>query len=78
MYEVESENLSSLGGPMGTEHTTTNWRKYFLDLINAKSFCEKDYGKKIEWKRKGHNGACSGDLLYVMYNIRKIKIEDEK
>lgn len=29
IWELRSENLSNLGGPMGTEYTFDNFRKHF-------------------------------------------------
>lgn len=83
MYELESENLTGLGGPMGTERTWTNWRKFFSTVEAAKEFAEKDYKRPINWSAsKGPtcNGipidlACSGDLGFVMYHIRCVKVE---
>lgn len=73
MYVLKSENLSHLGGPMGSEYTTTNWRKFYKKSKNAKLFAEKDFGKKIKWIKK-KEGWRSPDLLYVMYHINKVKI----
>jgi hypothetical protein len=75
MYELQSINLTNLGGPMGTEYTKTNWRRYFKTLRGAKNTAEMDYGKKIDW-RKTDGEIHSGDLLYVLYNIKKLSIED--
>jgi len=76
-YELVSENLTHLGGPMGSEYTTTNFRKYFNDSKKAKLFAEKDFGKKIKWLKTG-KGWTSGDLSWVMYYINEIKIKNEK
>jgi hypothetical protein len=75
MYELKSVNLSHLGGPMGSEYTTTNWRRYFKTLKGAKNAADKDYGKKIDWK-KTDGEIHSGDLLYVKYEIKELAIED--
>ena len=84
MYELVSENLSGLGGPMGTERTWTNWRKFFKTVKAAKNAAESDYGKPIEWsQKKGPTRnfkpidlTCSGDLRYVMYHIVEVKCEE--
>ena len=84
MFELESENLTSLGGPMGTESTSTNWRKFFKTVKSAKAAAEKDYGKKIDWAAdKGPSRnlkpidlTCSGDLGHVMYHIKRVKTDD--
>lgn len=80
MWMAKSENLSHLGGPMGTEYTTTNWRKYFKAFKNAKAYCKADYkkktGKSFKWRIANQHTACSGDLSFVMYTILKVKFED--
>lgn len=83
IYILESNDLSGLGGPMGSERITTNFVKYFYSIDNAKKYAEEDYfnyhaGKEtIKWKKARYGGITSGDLLYVEYHIWKIKIEDE-
>lgn len=78
MYALTSENLTGLGSPMGTERTWNNWVKYFKTEKKAKEYAEKDYRfrfgtgepEKVIWK----NGSTQ-DLGFVMYHIKKIKIE---
>lgn len=41
VYQLTSENLTGLGGPMGTEHTWANWRVFFRDIKSAKEYAEK-------------------------------------
>lgn len=77
IYELLSENLSHLGGPMGSEYTTDNWRKHFDDVELAKKYAEKDFKNKIKWQ-KSPSGYCSGDLHFVMYTIKKLKIISKK
>jgi len=75
VYKLVSENLTQLGGRMGTERTSTNFTKIFSTVDGAKKYAEKDYGNKIEWKdRKEY--ITSGDLRYVMYEIRKEVVID--
>lgn len=74
MFEVISENLTGLGGPMGSERTWTNWRKFTESKKKAKSICEEDYGEKIEWIKEGRK-LRSDDLSYVMYHIKPVKVE---
>lgn len=78
MYSLTSENLSGLGGSMGTERTWANWVKYFNSIKEAKAYAEKDYtgGRDLVWSRTSA-GYCSPDLGYVMYWISKIKTEDK-
>lgn len=80
MYSLMSENLSGLGGPMGSEHTTTNWVKYFFTKGNAKVYAERDYKENggtedIKWVRT-NNGIRTQDLGFVMYHIDEIVVED--
>lgn len=78
MFVLQSENLTQLGGRMGTEYITTNFRKYFKSLKAAKAYAEKDYGKKLIWwfKHKKKKEWETDDLGHVMYNINKIETED--
>jgi hypothetical protein len=83
IYELESEDLTGLGGPMGSEQTSTNWRRFFKGIKRAKKVAEDDYKEnsepdtreKIRWSTSGE-GLTTGDLRFVMYNIRRIKVED--
>lgn len=80
IYSLTSENLTGLGGPMGTERTFTNWIKYCTTIEQAQKIAEKSYDKSrspIKWIKE-KNGCRSVDLGYVMYHIEKIKIEKEK
>ncbi len=83
IYILESNDLSTVGGPMGSERITTNFVKYFYSIDNAKKYAEEDYfnyyagDESIKWKKTPH-GITSGDLRSVEYNIEKTKIEDEK
>jgi len=75
MYELNSENLTALGGPMGSsEHTWSNFRKYYSTMELAKEAAEKDYGKKLQWI-KTKTGFRTKDLGYVMYHIKELKVE---
>jgi hypothetical protein len=69
-----AEDLTSLGGPMGTEHTTVIFTRYFTDVGKAKAAAEKHYGAPINWKRR-EGAVTSGDLRWVMYTIDRIKVE---
>jgi hypothetical protein len=78
IYKLESENLTGLGGPMGTEHTWINWTRYFDSMQKAKQAAEKDYASyknnKFSWHR-AKNYVHSDDLLFVMYKISKFTVE---
>lgn len=73
-YKLVSENLTGLGGPMGTEHTSENFVRYFDGITKAKDAAVKDYGHPIKWERSGKRHS-SGDLMHVMYDISPVKVE---
>lgn len=75
IYQLTSENLSGLGGPMGTEKTSVNWVKPFESLETAQAYAENDYegAEKLEWT-KGTNGWYSQDLHWVMYYIHEVEL----
>jgi hypothetical protein len=82
IYNCESENLTNLGGPMGTESTSTNWLRPYRDLAAAKAAAEKDYKKECGGKPEEaivwtyQNGHWSTqDLRFVMYNIRRTAVK---
>lgn len=75
MFMLRSINLTGLGGMMGTERTSTNFRKYFKTLAHAKAYAEKDYKNPLKWHKIGEDHS-TGDLRYVMYSISKLKTED--
>src|SRR6476661_1147529 len=79
--ELVVEDLTRLGGPMGTETTSEILRKAFPNTEAAKEWAEKDHKKRdnrepIRWVRSGKNGWCSGDLLSHMYTTEVRKIEE--
>ena len=79
IFEAKSEDLSGLGGRMGTERTTVNWRRYFTSRYKAMLACDDDYaktspGKLIKWGRR-HGVDVSGDLGHVMYTVTSIGVE---
>ncbi len=74
MYVLNIEDLSHLGGSMGTEYTTSTYQ-YYKKQDNAVKAAEKLYENKIDWKKKGST-LCSGDLSWVMFTIEEIKTED--
>lgn len=75
MYQLISENLTNLGGPMGTEYTTYSNEGHFRKASNARAKAEKEYGRPIEWKAV-KNGWRSPDLGHVMYHIKEVKFKD--
>lgn len=84
MYKAVAEDLTNLGGPMGTEYTTTIFRKYFKSRKRAKEYCEKHYRKHtrgtnlkmFKWLKKEDGDVESGDLRFVSYGVYKVKTED--
>lgn len=74
IYSLTSTNMSGVGGPMGSEHTDTNYIRYFSTKEYAKAYAEEEYGKKIRWWNDRSGGCTSGDLSYVMYDIAKVQI----
>jgi len=68
-YQLINEDLTNLGGPMGTEYTTERWRRNYKTLPEARAAAERDYGEPIEWK-----GYSSGDLGHVMYTIQPVRV----
>lgn len=82
MYQLKSKDLSGLGGQVGSESTRINFRKYFTTEEAAKDYAEKDYSKNkgpingsLTWHTFGSGGITTGDLGFVMYVIKKIKVE---
>jgi hypothetical protein len=81
VFQLESENLSHLGGPMGSEYTTTNFTKPFGSLVAAKEYAEKDYrkqagknGNEIKWVRENSTHVRTEDMGFVMYHIRRTPV----
>ena len=78
-YELVCEDYTHLGGPMGSEYTTTIFRKAFSTVGKAKKYAENDHQKRrhdVEIKWKNDNRIIySGDLLSHAYSISKQKIE---
>ncbi len=79
IYTLTSENLTNLGGPMGTEYTYPNWVKVFKTVAAAKKYAAADYRRntlhkmKWEWIKEG-TGFRTPDLGFVMYHIKKEKV----
>ena len=71
MYCLISENLTGLGGAMGTEKTWNNFERFYKTLKKAKAEAVKDYKKPLRWI-KTKTGLRTEDLSYVMYHIDKI------
>lgn len=82
LYAVLSENLTELGGPMGTERTSVNWTRYFRNHLHAMWAAFKDYKKqggkeKLVWTLdEDKKGARTQDLGFVQYHVWLIEPED--
>jgi hypothetical protein len=89
MYALVNEDLSHLGGPMGTEYTTMGAPRYFHTLVEAKAAAQKHYHDWMECSTKvltwvhEHNydekptegRLRTADLGWVMYHIEPVKAE---
>jgi len=78
-FELRSENLTNLGGPMGSEYTYDNWSKSFSTMEKAREAAEKDYKKcrgdeAIVWTG-GKKNCRTQDLRFVMYHIREVTVK---
>jgi len=75
IYQLTSENLTGLGGPMGTERTSINWVKPYDSLEAAQAAANNNYEGVEEFKwTKGTNGWHSQDLGWVMYYIHEVEL----
>jgi hypothetical protein len=84
VFQLESENLSHLGGQMGTEYTTTNWSKPFSSLATAKEYAAKDYRRQtgaknaklrpLVWVREHSRYVRTEDMGFVMYHVRSTTV----
>ena len=76
-YSLRRSDASHLGGPMGSEYTTTDWVKLFDSEKKAKEFAKGDAGRQPEWKE----GLLIGDVRYLtwdagshIYTIKKEEV----
>jgi hypothetical protein len=74
IFYLTSENLTNLGGPMGSEYTYSNWSKPFETLEKAKAYAVKDYKGEIKWTENSYGELSSGDLNWVMYHIKETEV----
>jgi hypothetical protein len=80
VYELIAEDLTHLGGPMGSEYTTDKSLGLFDSIEKCKEKAKKHYNRKdpITWtKNVSRTGDVlrSDDLGWVMYHIRTRKVE---
>lgn len=80
VYELIAEDLTHLGGPMGTEYTTDTSLGIFSGdnaIEKARAMAQKHYGNKTKdlgWTKnvsRKDDVLRSDGLLYVMYHIRR-------
>lgn len=78
MYRVYAEDLSLLGGPMGSEPPALPklFDTFYKSLAHAKEHAENHFGKAIGWNTKPSGSMNSGDLGWVMYHIEPVQTED--
>jgi len=77
MFKLSAENLTGLGGPMGSETTWIEWSKYFNSLSNAMQYAENHYRRgPVPWVGNGKGRLRSKDLGFVMYHISTVEAED--
>ena len=67
VYEAIAEDLTNLGGPMGSEYTTEKSLGLYSTLEAAKAKCERHYKLPLTWNK--HNST--KDLGWVMFHIRE-------
>lgn len=84
VWQLTSENLTGLGGRMGTERTWTNWTQLFRTKELAMKEAQRDLDKhdrgqlrrEIEWK-KYEDSLSSRDYGHVMYHIQQVTVKGE-
>jgi hypothetical protein len=83
-FEVRSENLTNLGGPMGSESVHDNWRRSVSTFKKARAIVEQDYKKECGGKPEkvivwtwddAEKIIRTQDLRFVMYYIREVTVE---
>lgn len=78
VYIATYEDLTHLGGTMGTEYTVTKFLGVYSSPDTAKTGCNSHYNKKmvgkINWIRDG-NGLRSPDLGFIIYYIKKYEVK---
>jgi hypothetical protein len=71
VYNLECEDASHLGGPMGTEYTTTLWVKPFASMQAAKKYAVK-YAKRgkdeppPDWKKRSWD---AGAYIFTVHRV---------
>ena len=65
IFSLTSTNLTHLGGPMGTEYTTTNFIKYFTTVQLAKNYAEADF----KWQNKRVGNKKFPKIKWYKFNL---------
>lgn len=80
IFSLRRENLQNLGGPMGSESTSTDFIRYFTTVEFAKEHALLDFStgrslaQPFKWKSKKGDKCNSEDLGFCMYYIEPIEI----
>lgn len=79
MYKLVKEDITAAGGPMGFvgDGVFNLWTKYFHSEQAAKRYAENDFDKPFKWRKVGTGVTSSGDLLYCMYTLTNLRMEDQ-
>jgi hypothetical protein len=81
-YELHIEDASHLGGPMGTEYTTTISKKSYLTLTEAKQAALKyvrkhggDPTHEIKWNKSGSHYYSDERFVIVTIKPKLLKLQ---
>jgi len=74
VYRLTAENIVDVGRMGGS--TYIEWEKFFTSVNKAKKYGKKAYKGANDWEWvKDGTGFSSGDLGFVMYDIKLLKLE---
>jgi cytochrome oxidase Cu insertion factor (SCO1/SenC/PrrC family) len=78
LYQLIYEDLTHLGGPMGSEYTTKSNFGFFTSVRKAQSKAENYHSQhsaeKIAWRKDGDFWR-SQDLGYAMFYVIEVRVE---
>jgi hypothetical protein len=74
VWEAIAEDLTKLGGSMGSEYTTEDSLGLFSLKDTAKKACEKHYKGSLNTWYKTSQKEYTPDLGWVMYHVIKRKV----
>jgi len=82
IYRLVYEDLTHLGGPMGTEYTTYSHMGTYSAPKTARAEAAKNYARKsgkvvkaLKWYKESPTHFRTDDLLFVMYHIYEDTVE---